>query len=73
MYKDLVQISKAKDIYRTLALMAILSPKPVEHETSKCETGKNSHTTEEQVDISDASATKNIPSDQLGRTDSDVG
>jgi len=35
MHKDLAQISKAQGIYRTLALLAILSHKLVKNETSK--------------------------------------
>jgi hypothetical protein len=35
MYKDLVQISKAQGIYRTLALWTILSPKLGGNESGK--------------------------------------
>jgi len=58
MYRDLAQMSKAKGIYRTLALLAILSPKPIRHETSKYSPRKDSHKTDEQVNISDAGVKK---------------
>jgi len=35
MYNDLAQISKAKGIHRTLAILAILSSKPVINENGK--------------------------------------
>lgn len=73
MYKDLAQISKAKDIYRTLDLLAILSPKAAGHETSQYSPRKNSHKTDEQVDISDAGVTKKSIGHRLNRRDTDVG
>jgi hypothetical protein len=73
MYKDLAQISKAKDIYRTLDLLAILSHKGAGHETVKCEPGRNNYKTDEQVDISDAGITKKSIGHQPDRRDSDVG
>ncbi|MGB8707103.1 MAG: hypothetical protein WCD72_04035 [Dehalococcoidia bacterium] len=53
MHKDLAQISKAQGIYRTLALLAILSPKLVKNETSKYFPKRDSHTTDEQVNVGD--------------------
>jgi hypothetical protein len=53
MHKDLAQISKAQGIYRTLALLAILSHKPVGNETSKYSPKRDSHTTDEQVNVGD--------------------
>jgi hypothetical protein len=35
MHNDLAQIAKAKGIHRTLALLAILSPKPILNENGK--------------------------------------
>jgi len=35
MYTDLAQISKAKGIHRTLAILAILSSKPITNENGK--------------------------------------
>jgi hypothetical protein len=58
MYEDLAQISKARDIYRTLALLAILSPKPVAHENGKHSPRKDNHTTGEVVNVSAAGAEK---------------
>jgi hypothetical protein len=54
MHKDLAQISKAQGIYRTLALLAILSPKPIRHETSKYSPRRDSHKADEQVNVGDA-------------------
>jgi len=73
MYKDLAQISKAKDIYRTLDLLAILSAKIAGHETSQYSPEKNSHKTDKQVDTSDAGVTKKSIGHQLNRRDSHVG
>jgi hypothetical protein len=53
MHSDLAQMSKAPGIYRTLALLAILSHKTIAHETSKYSPRKDSHKTDEQVNISD--------------------
>jgi hypothetical protein len=73
MYRNLAQISKAQGIYRTLDLLAILSPKQVGHETVKYAPRKNSDKTDEQVDITDSGVTKKIISHHLDRSDSDVG
>jgi hypothetical protein len=73
MYKDLTQISKARDIYRTLDLLSILSAKAAPHETSQYSTGKSSHKTDEPVDTSDAGVTKKSTGHQSNRRDSDVG
>lgn len=69
MYKDLAQISKAKAIYRILALVAILSPKEAGHETGQHLPVKNSHKTDEQINLSDAGVTKKSKGHQLERTD----
>jgi hypothetical protein len=53
MHKDLAQISKAQGIYRTLALLAILSHKPVGNETSKYSPEKEDHKADEQVNVGD--------------------
>jgi len=53
MHKDLAQISKAQGIYRTLALLAILSSKLVENETSKYSPEKNSYKADKQVNVCD--------------------
>jgi hypothetical protein len=58
MYKDLAQISRAKDIYRTLDLLAILSPRKAGFRTIKNTPGERSHTTKELVDISVAGTEK---------------
>lgn len=58
MYRDLAQMSKARGIYRTLALLAILSPKPVGHEASKYSPKRNSHKTDDQVNTSGANMKK---------------
>lgn len=58
MYSDLARMSKAKGIYRTLALLAILSPKPIRHETSKYLPRRDSRKANEQVNISDAGVKK---------------
>jgi hypothetical protein len=73
MYKDLAQISKAKDIYRTLDLMAILSPKAAGHKSNQHLSAKNSHKTDEQMDSSDAGVTKKSTGRKPERMDSDVG
>jgi hypothetical protein len=73
MYKDLAQISKARAIYRTLDLLAILSPKAAGHETGQHLPVKNDHKTGEQIDVGEAGVTKNSTGHQLERTDSDVG
>ena len=51
MHKDLVQISKAQGIYRTLALLAILSHKPVGNETNKYSLEKENHEAAKQVNV----------------------
>jgi hypothetical protein len=58
MYKDLSQISKAKDIYRTLDLLAILSPRSPRHETGQYSQPKQGHNWGEQADFSDADVTQ---------------
>jgi len=58
MHKDLAQISKAQGIYRTLALLAILSPKLVKNGTSNYSPEKESRRADEQVNISDAGVKK---------------
>jgi hypothetical protein len=49
MHNDLAQMAKAKGIYRTLALCAILSPKPVKNEINKCPLQKDIHKPGEQA------------------------
>jgi len=51
MHNDLAQMAKAKGIYRTLALCAILSLKPVGNETNKCSLEKESHEAAKQVNV----------------------
>ena len=51
MHKDLAQISKAQGIYRTLALLAILSPKLVKNETVKYSPEKEDHKADKQVNV----------------------
>jgi hypothetical protein len=58
MYRDLAQMSKARGIYRTLTLLAILSHKPIAHETNKYSMRRGSYKIDEQVDISDAGVKK---------------
>ncbi len=53
MYGDLAQMSKARGIYRTLALLAVLSHKPVENENNKYSPIKENHKTDEQVSLGD--------------------
>jgi hypothetical protein len=53
MHNDLAQIAKAKGIYRTLALLAILSPKPVGNENGKYSRKNESHTADEQANDGD--------------------
>ena len=49
MQKDLAQMAKAKGIYRTLDLWAMLSPKLVGKETSKCLLKEDSNKVGKQV------------------------
>jgi hypothetical protein len=56
MYNNLVQIAKAKGIYRTLALCAILSPKPVGKETTKCSPKIHGRQTNKRVSVGDIGA-----------------
>jgi hypothetical protein len=51
--KDLAQMAKAKGIYRTLDLWAMLSPKLVGGETSKCLPKKDSSKAGKQVNGGD--------------------
>jgi hypothetical protein len=51
MYNDLVRMSKARGIYRTMTLLAILSHKPVGNETIKYPLEKDSHETAKQVNV----------------------
>ena len=53
MHKDLTQISKAQGIFRTMALLAILSHKPVGNETNKYSPKKDSHKTDGQINVGD--------------------
>ena len=53
MHKDLAQISKAQGIYQTLALLAILSHKPVGNETVKYSPEKEDHKADKQVNVGD--------------------
>ena len=53
MHKDLAQISNAQGIYRTLALLAILSHKPVGNETNKYSPEKEDHKADKQVNVGD--------------------
>jgi hypothetical protein len=55
MHKDLAQISKAQGIYRTLALLSILSPKPAGNEISKFPPEKDTHKPDEQACAEDVS------------------
>jgi hypothetical protein len=58
MYRDLAQISKAKDIYRTQALLAILALKPAGHEASKSLPKTDSHKQDDQVNTGGANMKK---------------
>jgi hypothetical protein len=49
MYNDLAQMASAKGIYRTLAICAILSHKPVRNEISKYQPEKDTRKPDEQV------------------------
>jgi len=51
MHKDLAQISKAHGIFRTLALLAILSHKPAGSETNKYQLEKENHEAAKQVNV----------------------
>jgi hypothetical protein len=51
MHSDLAQMSKAPGIYRTLALLAILSHKPVGNETNKYSMEKESPEAAKQVNV----------------------
>jgi hypothetical protein len=51
MHNDLAQMSKAKGIYRTLSLLAILSHKPVASGTNKYALEKESHEATKQVNV----------------------
>jgi len=53
MHNDLAQMAKAKGIYRTLGLLAILSPKPAMNKTSKCSLKKEGHEADKQVNAGD--------------------
>jgi hypothetical protein len=53
MYNDLAQISKAKGIHRTLAILAILSSKPVRNENGKHSPKNQSHPADKQANVGD--------------------
>jgi hypothetical protein len=56
MYNNLAQISKAKGIYRTLALCAILSSKPAGNETVKYSLKIHGRQVNKQVNVGDIGA-----------------
>ena len=56
MHNDLAQMSKAKGIYRTMALLAILSPKPAMNKTSKYSPEKEDRQVNKQVNVGDVGA-----------------
>lgn len=55
MYSDLSQIAKAKGIHRTLAILAILSSKPIRNENIKQLQKNQSHKADKQANVGDTS------------------
>jgi hypothetical protein len=68
MHNDLAQISKARDIYRTLSLLAILSTKPAGNENGEHPERSESHKADKRFSTVDAC----IKDKRLDRKDSNV-
>jgi hypothetical protein len=68
MHDDLAKMSKAKGIYRTLSLLAILSTKPAGNENGENPQGSRSH----KADKGSSSTEFCIKKKRLDRKDSNV-